>query len=130
MSELGKPFLKKIKKIDFKKEKMNVKIPHVNKKSQARNENLVQKKLGLERTMNGLGKPLRKKSDPNNWKTVKIEMKLHVHKKQPTRKRIFVQTRFSHSTLKIERINFKPQNHSLFRFRSISCFGVTKLQKS
>ena len=37
----------------------------------------------------------------------------------------FVQTPFSHSTLKLEQINFTPQNHSLFR--SISCFGVTKI---
>ena len=34
-------------------------------------------------------------------------------------------TPFSHSTLKLERKNFKPQNHSLFR--STSCFGVTKI---
>ena len=59
-------------------------------------------------------------------KTVNIEMKLpHVHKKPLARKRISVQTPFSHSALKLERINFTPQNHSLFR--SISCFGVTTI---
>ena len=41
------------------------------------------------------------------------------------RKRIFVQTPFSHSTLKLEQKNFTPQNHSLFR--STLCFGVTKI---
>ena len=61
------------------------------------------KKLGIEWTMHLLRKPFRKQS--------------------LARKRIFVQTQFSHSTLKLER-NFTPQNHSLFR--STSCFGVTK----
>ena len=77
--------------------------------------------------MNGLGKPFRKKSDPKKIKkTVKIKVKLpHVNKKPQARKRIFVQTSFSYSTLKLERKKFTPQNHSLFRF--ISCFGVTKI---
>ena len=58
--------------------------------------------------------------------TVKIKVKLpHVNKKQLARKRIFVQIPFSHSTLKLERKNFTPQNQSLFR--SISCFGVIKI---
>ena len=65
--------------------------------------------------MNGLGKPFRKKSDTKNQKTVKIKLKLpHVIKKPLARKRIFVQTLFSHSTLKLERKKFTPQNHSLF----------------
>ena len=42
-----------------------------------------------------------------------------------TEKRISVQTPFSHSTLKLERKKFTPQNRSLFR--STSCFGVTKI---
>ena len=59
-------------------------------------------------------------------KTVKIRLKLpHVNKKPLPRKRSFVQTPFSHSTLKLARKKFTPQNHSLFR--SISCFGVTKI---
>ena len=46
-------------------------------------------------------------------KTVKIKVKLpHVNKKPLARKRIFVQTLFSQSTLKLERKNFTPQNHS------------------
>ena len=50
-------------------------------------------KLGLESTMNGLGKPIRKHFNPKKIeKTVKIKVKLpHVNKK-PARKRIFVQT--------------------------------------
>ena len=59
-------------------------------------------------------------------KTVKMKVNLpHVNKKPLVRKRIFVQTQFSHSTSKLKRKNFTPQNHSLFRF--ISCFGVTKI---
>ena len=59
-------------------------------------------------------------------KTVKIKVKLpHVNKKPQARKRIFVQTLFSHSTLNLEQKKFTPQNHSLFR--STSCFGVTKI---
>ena len=46
-------------------------------------------------------------------------------KKPQARKRIFVQTPFSQSTLNLERKKFTPQNHSLFR--STSCFGVTKI---
>ena len=50
--------------------------------------------------MNGLGKTFRKKIDPKNKKAVKIKMKLpYVNKKPLARKRIFVQTPFSHSTL-------------------------------
>ena len=59
-------------------------------------------------------------------KTVKIKVKLpHVNKKPLARKRIFVQTPFSHSPLNLERKNFTPQNYALFR--STSCFGVTKI---
>ena len=77
--------------------------------------------------MNGLGKPFRKKSDSKNQKkTAKITVKLpHVNKTPLAREQIFVQTPFSHSTLKLERKNFTPQNHSLFC--SISCSGVTKI---
>ena len=46
-------------------------------------------------------------------------------KKRLARNRIFVQTQFFHSTLKIERENFTPQNRSLFR--STSYFGLTKI---
>ena len=45
MSELRKPFLKKSDKKIGKKQKINVKMPHVNKKKPlARNENLIQTK--------------------------------------------------------------------------------------
>ena len=44
MSELGKPFLKKSdKKVKKKKQKINVKMPHVNKKPLTR-KNMVQTK--------------------------------------------------------------------------------------
>ena len=48
MRELEKPFLKKSDKKLKKKQKINVKMPHVNKKPLARNRNLVQTKLGEE----------------------------------------------------------------------------------
>ena len=89
------------------------------------------RKLDQERIMNGLEpfkKPFSKKSDPKNRKNcnVKIKVKLpHVNKKPLARKRIFVQTPFSHSTLNLEQKNFTPQNPSLFR--STSCSDVTKI---
>ena len=54
--------------------------------------------------MNGLEKPFRKKNPiQKTEKTVKIRIKLpHVNKKPLPRNRIFVQTPFSHSTLKLE----------------------------
>ena len=53
-------------------------------------------------------------------------MKLpHVNKKLLPRKRIFVQTPYSHSTLKLERKKSNHQNHSLFRFTY--CFDVAKI---
>ena len=62
-------------------------------------------------------------------KTLTIKMKLpHVNKKPLARKQIFAQTPFSHYILSLERKNFKPQNHSLFR--STSCFGETKVTTS
>ena len=68
--------------------------------------------------MNRLGKPFRKKPIQTIKKTVKIRVKLpHVNKKPLPRNRIFVQTPLSHSTLKLERKKFTPQNHSLFLFR-------------
>ena len=69
--------------------------------------------------MSGLGKP--------SENPVKIKVKLpHVNKKKPlARKRIFVQTPFSHFTLNLERKISTAQYNSLFR--SASCFGVTKI---
>ena len=66
--------------------------------------------------MNGLGKPFRKKSDPKNRKNSKNQSEIAAceQKNSLPRNRIFVQTPFFHSTLKIERKQFKPQNHSLF----------------
>ena len=54
--------------------------------------------------MNGLGKPFRKNPIQKIEKTVKIKVKLpHVNKKPLARKRIFVQTPFSHFPLNLER---------------------------
>ena len=76
--------------------------------------------------MNGLGKSFRKKSDPKYCKTVNNQSKITTcEQKSLARKRNFVPTQYSHSNLKLERKNFKPQSHTLFR--STSCFGVTKI---
>ena len=96
-------------------------MPHVNKKPLARKFGS-HKKLGLQWTMDGLGKQFRKESNPKIQRTVKIKVKLpHVNKKPLARKRIVVQTPFSHSSLKMERKKFhapKPLAFSLhFRFR-------------
>ena len=65
--------------------------------------------------MNGLRKPI-KNPIQKIKKTIKIKVELpQVNEKPLTRKRIFVQTLFSHSTLKLDRKNFTPQNHSPFR---------------
>ena len=67
-----------------------------------------------------------KKSDRKNRKNSKNQSEIAAcEQKTTTEKRIFVQTPFSQSTLKLERKKFTPQNHSLFR--SISCFGVIKI---
>ena len=57
-------------------------------------------KLGLEWTMNGLEKPFRKKI--RSKKNSKNQSEITAREPLP-RKRIFVQTPFSHSTLKLER---------------------------
>ena len=62
------------------------------------------------------GNHLEKNAIQKIEKTVKIRVKLpHVNKKPLARNRIFVQTPFSHSTLKLERKKITPQNQSLFR---------------
>ena len=83
--------------------------------------------MPLGRTKNHLlGKPFRKKSDPKNRKNSKNQSEIATcEQKTLARKRIFVQTPFSQSTLNLERKNFTPQNHSLFH--STSCSGVTKI---
>ena len=62
--------------------------------------------------MNGLGKPLGKKSDPKNQKKKQSEI---------ARNRISIQTAFSHSTLKLE-LNNSRRKITRF-FRSTFCFG-------
>ena len=69
--------------------------------------------------MNGLEKPFRKKpiqkieNSKNQSEIAACEQKPLARKR-----RIFVQTPFSHSNLNLKRKNFTPQYHS--RFRSLS----------
>ena len=74
--------------------------------------------------MNGLEKAFRKKSDPKKKKrTVKIEVKLpHVNKKQLSRQRIFVQTPFIHSALKLDQKTLRRES-----LRFFALVGVTKI---
>ena len=52
--------------------------------------------------MKGLGEQFRRKFDQKNRKNIKVKVKLpHVDKEPLARKRMFVQTPFSHSTLKL-----------------------------
>ena len=102
MGELGKNhFWKKIRSKNKKKQKISVKMPHVNKKITSENLKFgSNKKVGLEWTINAMRKPLRK--NPIQ-KIEKSRVKLpHVNKKPLARKWIFVHTPFSHSTLKLE----------------------------
>ena len=71
-------------------------------------------------------KKVRKNPIQKIEKTVTIKVKLaHVNKKPVARKRIFVQTSFSYSSLKLERKNFSLQSYSLYGFTF--CFGVIKI---
>ena len=54
--------------------------------------------------MNGLGEPIRKKSNPKNWKNSKNQSEIAACEQKPlARTRIFVQTPYSHSTSKIDK---------------------------
>ena len=58
---------------------------------------------------------LERNPKPKNRKTVQIRMKLpHVNKKPLPRNRLFVQTPFSHSTLKLERKNSRRKTTRFF----------------
>ena len=96
----------------------------MNKKPPARQRNLVQTKLGLDRTMNRPKKPLRQKCDPKNRKNIKNQSEIAACEQKTTSEKANFCSN-THSTFNLERKNFTPQNHSLFR--SISCFGVTKI---
>ena len=73
----------------------------MNKKPLARNGKSVQTKHQAQNKLRmDWENQLEKNPIPKIGKTVKIEVKLrHVNKKPPARKRIFVQTPFSHSTI-------------------------------
>ena len=78
-------------------------MPHVNKKNTSEKEKFKQKtrpRKNYEWIKRNTFEKIRSK---NSKKTVKIKVKLpHVIKKPQARKRNFVETTFSHSTLKSE----------------------------
>ena len=73
MSELGKPFL--IKQIKFLKSQCQ-NAACEQKTTSEKWKFGSNKKLGLERTMNGLGKPFRKKHDPKKRKNSKNQSEI------------------------------------------------------
>ena len=77
---------------------------------------LTKQKTRLRTEYEWIGKTISKKNPIQKIEnTVKIKVKLpHVNKKPLARKRISVQTPFSHSTLNLERKNFTPQNTRFF----------------
>ena len=71
--------------------------------------------------MNGLGNHLENRIQKIEKKTIKNRSEIAACEQKPLpRKRIFVQTPYSPSTLKLERKNFKPQNHSFCAPFSVS----------
>ena len=79
--------------------------------------------------MNGLEKPFRKKILSKKLKRVKIKVKLpHVNKKQLARKRIFVQTPFSHSTLNLERKLSRRKTTRFFAPFPVSAWPKSQLK--
>ena len=68
-----------------------------------------------------------KKSDPKNRKNSKNQSEIAAceQKNHYGETEFLFKHRFLNSTLKFELKKLTPQNHSLFR--SISCFGVTKI---
>ena len=126
---IEKTILKKSdQKLRKKKQKNNVKMPHVNKKTTSEKWKInSNKKLGLEWAVNGLGKPFRKKSDPKNRKNSKHQSEIAAcEQKTTTEKPNFCSDTIFALYFKIKaQKKLTPQNHSLFR--SISCFGVTKI---
>ena len=83
MSELGKTFLNKSDQKFFYNNKINIKMPYLNKKPLARNGNLVEtKKLGRECTMNGFGKLFKHKSNPKNRKNSKNQSEIAAYEQK------------------------------------------------
>ena len=85
------------------------------------------KKLGLERTMNGLGKRYRK-SDPKNWNRKNQSEIAACEQKTTSEKAIFVQTPFSYSTLKLERKISRRNTTRFFAAFPVSAWPKTLLQ--
>ena len=73
-----------------------------------------------------IGKTIEKKFDPKNRKNSKNQSEIAAcEQKTTTEKPNFCSNTIFSLYFKIRAKKFTPQNHSLFR--SISCFGVTKI---
>ena len=82
--------------------------------------------------MSKLGKPFRKNPIQKTERTIKTNVKLpHVNKKLLARMRIFVQTPFSHSTLKLERKKSRRKTTRFFTPFPVSESNLTsKIMKT
>ena len=123
-SDLGKPFLRKLDIKVEKKQKLIVKMPHVNKtKNTSRKSNLIQTKTTSPRmNYEWIGKPFGKQSDRKNWTNCKNIVKLpHENKKPLVRKLFFVQTPFS----KVRAKNFHAAKPLAFCSTSFGVTGIT-----
>ena len=125
MSELGKPFLKKS---ENKKNRKYVKNAAWEQKIISEKWKFVSnKKLCLAWTMNRLGKPFRKKKSIQKIeKKSKNQREIAACEQKTTTNKANLCSNIVFSLYyKIREKKFTPQSHSLFR--SISCFGVTKI---
>ena len=108
-----------------------MKLPHVKRKTNSEKYKFGsnKKKYDLNELWMDWAKHLEKNRSKNSKKAVKIKMKLpHVNKKPPARKRIFVQTPFSHSTLKLERKNSRRKTTRFFAPFPVSAWPKSLLQ--
>ena len=76
--------------------------------------------------MNRLRKQFRKKFNPKNRKNSKNQSEIAAWEQKTTSEKVkFCSNNIFSLYFQIKEKNFTPQNHPLFR--SISCFGVTKI---
>ena len=112
------------KKSDKKTENQCQNAASENKKPPARNVNLIlTKKLALEWTMNGFGKPFRKML----FKKLKKNSKNQSEKTTSELANFCSNTVFSLYLKKLERKHFTSQNHSIFLAPFPVSFDVTKI---
>ena len=91
-------------------------MQHVNEKTTSKKLKFgLNKKTRPRMNYEWIGKIIEKKSDPKNRKNSKNQSEIAAcEQKSPARKRIFGQTPFSHSTLKLEQKNSRRKTTRFF----------------